>query len=158
MKKDIKELSVYMYILRNMANWEKCVAWKQMINDTILPYSRELKKKIVLTHDGLYYESDELHAEITEESMDKIDRAVDDINKRYERCPPYSKKKTNSYTGKHHLEEEDGYYLTNGEFILAVFCSGVLGDDNKKWSKGATGNKKKMNLNITFPMMLKEVG
>jgi len=156
-----------MYILRNMANWAKCVAWKQMINDTILVFSREDKKKIVLTHDGLYYEDTEeakdAGRQITEESIEKIDRAVDDINKRYEKCPPYGKKNTNSYTGKHHLEEEDGYYMTNGEFILAVFCSGVLGENGSpqdwlKLSKGATGNKKKMNLNITFPMRLKKVG
>lgn len=137
-----------------MNTWDNCVAWKQMIND-----SERFKKKIVLTHDGLYYESDELRAsEITEASMEKINRGAEDVVKRYERCPPYSKKKTNSYTGKHHLEEEDGYYMTNGEFILAVFCSGVLGDDYHHWSKGATGNMKKMNPNITFPMKLKEVG
>jgi hypothetical protein len=161
MKKDIKELSVYMYILRNMNTWENCVAWKQMINDTILPYSRALKRKIVLTHDGLYYESDDPHAQITEESMDKIKRGAEDVVKRYERCPPYSKKNTNSYTGKHHLEEEDGYYMTNGEFILAVFCSGVVSDSPQDWlnlSRGAVGNMKKMNLNITFPMRLKKVG
>lgn len=140
-----------------MNTWENCVAWKQMINDT----EAGLKKKVVLTHDGLCYddtaEAVGVSNQITEASMETINRAVDDIKKRYERCAPYGKKKTNSYTGKRHLEEEDGYYLTNGEFILAVFCSGVLGV-YWRWSKGAVGNMKKMNPNILFPMRLKKVG
>ena len=40
-----------------MSSWENCEAWMRVINDTILPYSRK-GKKIVLTHNGLYYEDD----------------------------------------------------------------------------------------------------
>jgi hypothetical protein len=150
--------------MMEMSSWENCVAWKQMINDTVLPYSRK-GKKIVLTHNGLYYEdAEEAKQEsnqITEDSWDKIRRCAEDVMLSYEKCPPYSKKATNSYGGKHVIEEKENYYTTNGEFILAVFCSGVVSNTPQDWlnlSRGATGNMKKMNLNIVFPMRLNKVG
>lgn len=149
--------------MMEMSSWENCVAWKQMINDTVLPYSR-VGKKIVLTHNGLYYEDAEeakqTSNQITEDSWDKIRRCAEDVMLRYEKCPPYSKKATGSYSGKHDIEEKENYYMTNGEFILAVFCSGVVSNEPQDWlnlSKGATGNMKKMNLNIVFPMRLNKV-
>lgn len=146
-----------------MVSWENCVAWKQIINNTVLPYSR-IGKKIVLTHNGLYYEdAEEAKQEsnqITEDSWDKIRRCAEDVMLRYEKCPPYSKKATGSYSGKHDIEEKEHYYMTNGEFILAVFCSGVVSNTPQDWlnlCKGTTGNMKKMNLNIVFPMRLNKV-
>jgi len=171
MKKILKDLSVYIHIsiynitiMTIMSSWENCEAWIKMINDTILPYSRK-GKKIVLTHDGLYYEdAEEAQKEsnrITEENFDKIRRCAEDVMLGYEKCPPYSKKATNSYGGKHVIERFYDYYTTNGEYILAVFCSGVVSNTPQDWlnlSKGATGNMKKMNPNIVFPMRLKKVG
>lgn len=146
-----------------MSSWENCEAWLKMINDTILPYSRK-GKKIVLTHDGLCYE-DTVEAQrgsnrITEANFDKIRRCAEDIMLGYEKCLPYSKKATGSYGGKHVIERFYDYYMTNGEFILAVFCSGVVSNTPQDWlklSKGATGNIKEMNPNIFFPMRLNKV-
>ena len=144
-----------------LCSWENCVAWMDMIKRTDLPFCRG--KKIVLTHNGFYYddaeEAKQESNQITEESMDKIKRCAEDIMLGFERTKRYAVKQTGSYTGKHIIEHLHDYYTTNGEFVLASFCSGLF-TDPQEWlclCNGLTANKKKVSLNIILPMRLKKV-
>ena len=144
-----------------MCSWENCLEWLNMIKTTALPCCRG--KKIVLTHNGFYYEDAEEAKQpsnqITEESMEKIKRCAEDIMLDFERTKPYAVRKTGSYTGKHIIERLHDYYTTNGEFVLASFCSGLF-TDPQEWlcvCKGITANTKKVSLNIILPMRLKKV-
>lgn len=138
--------------------WATCEEWLAMIAGT------EYKdKKIVLNHNGFYWAgSEDTGNLITEEDYERvIKRSAESIMLMYEKTARYAKKQTNSYGGKHYVENKEGYYMTNGEFILASLCSGVLLPITpKEVLKGLIvgGIKKKMNLNIMLPMRLKKVG
>jgi hypothetical protein len=145
-----------------MNSWNNCEAWLAMIKDTKMPFSGG--KQFVLTHDGFYYADDPVALQsgktITEEDFERvIKRCAEDVMIEFERTKPYAVRKTGSYTGKHIIERLHDYYTTNGEFILAVFCSGLFKEPQEWLSvcKGLTGNKKSISLNIVLPIRLKKM-
>lgn len=145
-----------------MDSWEDCEVWMKEIKEHRVPSWRT---NIVLTHNGFYYaDSDEAKNasnQITEADYHRVIRkGARDVVDLFERSHRYSNKCVGSYSGKHLLEHYKDYYMTNGEFILAVLCSGLVAKAPYYWSdvaKGLTGNKSKISLNIAFPMKLKKV-
>jgi len=143
--------------------WTICEEWMNTIRDT-KRHHRDTKN-VVLTHNGFYWADDEEATnpsnQIREEDYERvIKRGAEDIALLYEKTKRYAKKQTNSYGGKHFVEDKEGYYMTNGEFILAAICSGILTDFNVcDLMKGlqTSGPNRKMNLNVMLPMRLKEV-
>lgn len=139
-----------------MNTWSTCEEWMEKIKA-----SRLNDKGIVLTHNGFYYaDAEEATGSnlITEEAFDRvIKQGAIDVAELFERTKPHAIRRTGSYTGKHIVEELKGYYMTNGEFILAVLCSGLVSEEWKQLAKGLAGNKRKVSMNISLPIRLKKV-
>lgn len=143
-------------------NWETCVAWLEKIKTISNP--RLKGKGVALTHNGFYFATDEeaknASNQITEADYERvIKKGAVDVADMFERANRYAVRQTGSYSGKHILEEVKGYYMTNGEFILASFISGLF-KSPEEWCcivNGLGGNATKVSLNIVLPMRLKKV-
>ena len=141
--------------------WNKAAEWMEKIKTITNP---KLKKGVVLTHNGFYFadspEATNSSNQITEADYDRvIKKGAADVADMFIKTKRYAVRQTGSYSGKHILEDRKGYYMTNGEFILASFISGLFtGPD--EWCclvGGLAGNRTNVSLNIVLPMKLKEL-
>ncbi len=148
-------------------SWTNCERWLDVIYEESHhhPAFQHDYFHIELAKDGFVpakeFQPIPSHSQITEADYERvIKQAAIDIPTVFKQSQyRFSKDFLSSYYLKHKLEEQKGYYITNGEFILAVLISD-LGFTQTDWCwllNGLEGRKRKQPRvlpNIVFPLVL----